>query len=531
LETGREESHVDGPCSGWGADRVRTNLQRFQEDVRQRLRVLETTVTEARRERSPEAEDSVRRVARSIGHSAAEFGLEEIRRRAEAVASAETRRQLFARTRSLLRIVSSGTPSEGTEVARILVIEDDPVTARVVQSIVEAEGRELVVVDSAAEANRLLESRSIDLLLLDLLLPDADGRDFLVALRHRPGTADVPVVVCSSLPALRAEPECLALGAQAYLEKPLQPELTRSTVSRILEEEGDPGEGLAEWPSWVVDLAALSEAYEAPDDNGERSQHPASLASIEINGDAKTVRPRIEAVRAEALREVLSRVGGGAGPSPVVAGDPAGRLYALFPGVAVGAAVETLRDAPREAPVPGDDSGLRAGVVDVSNRPPLREAMARADRLLYRAQSQGPPGAVVSEQEHSPPSHKILFVEDDRVTARLVLHRLGKEGFEVLHYDHGGAAFEAAEKERVTLAIFDVKLPGMNGFELLERVRAMPHFAEVPVIMLTSMGREPDVVRGFELGADDYVLKPFSPVELLARIHRLLEGRHHAGGS
>ena len=65
------------------------------------------------------------------------------------------------------------------------------------------------------------------------------------------------------------------------------------------------------------------------------------------------------------------------------------------------------------------------------------------------------------------------------------------------------------------MAILDVKMPGMDGFELLERLRKVPAYYELPIMMLTSMGREEDIARGFDLGADDYMVKPFSPVEVL----------------
>ena len=93
---------------------------------------------------------------------------------------------------------------------------------------------------------------------------------------------------------------------------------------------------------------------------------------------------------------------------------------------------------------------------------------------------------------------------------------------DAVHYDSGSAAFEAALAEIPDLVILDVKMPGMDGFEVLERLRRTPAYRTVPIIMLTSMGSEADVVRGFRLGADDYILKPFSPTELSARVRRLL---------
>jgi two-component system OmpR family response regulator len=116
----------------------------------------------------------------------------------------------------------------------------------------------------------------------------------------------------------------------------------------------------------------------------------------------------------------------------------------------------------------------------------------------------------------------ILVAEDDPLSAGILIHRLEIEGFKVLHYPDGVQALEGALSNRIDLAILDVKMPGMDGFELLERLRKVPAFYELPIMMLTSMGREEDIARGFELGADDYMVKPFSPVEVLARVRRLL---------
>jgi DNA-binding response OmpR family regulator len=117
-----------------------------------------------------------------------------------------------------------------------------------------------------------------------------------------------------------------------------------------------------------------------------------------------------------------------------------------------------------------------------------------------------------------------MLVEDDRVTATLIHHRLVREGFEVMDFLNGEDAYEWAEDSSFDLAILDVKVPGMDGFELLERLRAIPRLDAVPIVMLTGLGGEADVIRGLELGANDYMLKPFSPTELLARVRRLVFG-------
>ena len=131
-------------------------------------------------------------------------------------------------------------------------------------------------------------------------------------------------------------------------------------------------------------------------------------------------------------------------------------------------------------------------------------------------------GNALVDQTQPEEAVTVLFAEDDLLSAAMLQHRLEKEGFNVLHFPDGAEALDGALSNRVDLAILDVKMPGMDGFELLERLRKVPAYYELPIIMLTSMGREEDVARGFDLGADDYMVKPFSPVEVLARVRRLL---------
>jgi DNA-binding response OmpR family regulator len=130
----------------------------------------------------------------------------------------------------------------------------------------------------------------------------------------------------------------------------------------------------------------------------------------------------------------------------------------------------------------------------------------------------------------SPPSgsgvRRILLAEDDPVTARLVVHRLSREpGITVLHAADGGTAMGIAEREDLAAAILDIRLPVLDGLSVLAALRKSERHRGLPIVMLTSLGSEADVIRGFEQGADDYIVKPFSLAELMARMHRLLDRR------
>jgi diguanylate cyclase (GGDEF)-like protein len=126
-------------------------------------------------------------------------------------------------------------------------------------------------------------------------------------------------------------------------------------------------------------------------------------------------------------------------------------------------------------------------------------------------------------------SERILVVDDDRDIARFVEVNLTNEGFEVEVAPDGPTAMERAQEHPPDLALVDVMMPGMDGFQLVERLRADPRTAGMSIIMLTAKSLTADKVLGLTAGADDYIIKPFDPMELLARVrgtlHRAKEMR------
>lgn len=120
---------------------------------------------------------------------------------------------------------------------------------------------------------------------------------------------------------------------------------------------------------------------------------------------------------------------------------------------------------------------------------------------------------------------KVLIVEDDMALARGLRDNFTSEGFEVLSAANGAAGLEALLERGPDIVLLDVMLPGLNGYEICKAARL--EGCDMPIIMLTAKGQERDIVKGLELGADDYVTKPFSIRELIARVHALLR-RHRA---
>ena len=137
-----------------------------------------------------------------------------------------------------------------------------------------------------------------------------------------------------------------------------------------------------------------------------------------------------------------------------------------------------------------------------------------ADQLI-RIPARGRSGMAATGEQ-------ILVVEDERDIAALVAYHLTKEGYRVRTVASGDDALESIRSDRPDLVVLDLMLPEMSGYEVLEQIRGISEPSDVPVVVLTARRDESDRIRGLELGADDYLTKPFSPQELVLRISAVL---------
>ncbi len=118
---------------------------------------------------------------------------------------------------------------------------------------------------------------------------------------------------------------------------------------------------------------------------------------------------------------------------------------------------------------------------------------------------------------------KILIIEDDEHIWKLIEYRLKKEKHELVWACDGLKALEILETTKPDLIISDIMIPYMDGIQILKKVKEDDNLKEIPVIMLTSKAQEQDIITGLELGAQDYMAKPFSPSELILRVNRVLK--------
>ncbi|MCL5286313.1 MAG: response regulator transcription factor [Nitrospirae bacterium] len=120
---------------------------------------------------------------------------------------------------------------------------------------------------------------------------------------------------------------------------------------------------------------------------------------------------------------------------------------------------------------------------------------------------------------------KILLIEDDPDIAGLIMHYLKAEHFDVDHVSDGNAGLAAVRRLRPDLVLLDLMLPGLDGLAVNRMIKQDPKISGIPVVIVTAKGEETDRVVGLEMGADDYVVKPFHPKELVARVKAVLRRR------
>jgi len=126
------------------------------------------------------------------------------------------------------------------------------------------------------------------------------------------------------------------------------------------------------------------------------------------------------------------------------------------------------------------------------------------------------------------PRFLVFVVEDEEDIARLISHNLQAAGFDVQSFVSGRSVVSEALREMPSLFLLDVMLPGTDGFDLCRQIRQTPTLSSTPIIFLTAKTAEADRVKGLELGGDDYITKPFSPRELIARVRSVLRGLRQA---
>ncbi|MBI2889399.1 MAG: response regulator [Nitrospirae bacterium] len=471
---------------------------------------------------------SVRRLARSLRRRAAAGGFLDVALAAEALEKSAAGKPLDGLEPLLTAL---GRQAAGPARDGFLIVGSAE-AAKLIAALAPR-GGEPVIASSCAEAVRHLRARRFDLVIVDMAVLDADGRSLLARLKEHPSTAGIPVIVLSVSGNEAERRECVALGADAWLKAPVDPGELAAAVEGILARESaalaaSHRDALTGLPNRTV----LGETFERAKAEAVRTGKPLVLALLELDDVTGLHEAFGRVILDMVLREAGAGVARSLRRSDFVARWGGAQFAALLPATALAGgrrALKKVLDAARARTFRSGDGitfhlTLSAGFTRVSADMSAESAVATIGELLRQARAEGRSAVLVPEaaELELAEAPKILIAEYDDLAAAAMKHRLSREGYEVVHCADGASALQAAVDPSVSLVLLDLQTPSIGGLQLLEVLRRRPETAKVPVIMLTTPEDEDAVGRAIELGAADCVVKPVSPVDLLARVRRCL---------
>ncbi|GIU92104.1 MAG: hypothetical protein KatS3mg011_1010 [Acidimicrobiia bacterium] len=385
----------------------------------------------------------------------------------------------------------------------VLVVDDDPLILRLLELRLTGPDRTVVTAATLAEARAALRARRPDLVVLDLFLPDGDGRTLLAELRASEDTWHVPVVVVSGASARTARLEVEAMGADVYLSKPFDPNALSAVVASLLERRPEARQGRAElmasFRRLLSEASSVTVAAVVPETHGpggKRSEGPDPRVASAVVG-----------VLTAALPDEVTVAEWAPGEPAVVAPG----FFDLVP------AMTRARYALRNRPHPYLEGGLcsfSAGVLEDAQRWGLSDAYLRAHRFALDANREGGDRVVVCHSEGG--RLRVLLAMKDAGRAALFIARLEGAGFEVEHHRDGASALDALETSQYSLAIVEADLPVIDGLDVVTKAKGLE---SCPPVMLVAAS-EAQAWEGLDRGADDYLLRDCSADELLARARR-----------
>jgi two-component system cell cycle response regulator len=378
--------------------------------------------------------------------------------------------------------------------ARILLVEDEPDQRRLAASGLRAAGYRVVTAESGAEAVHTARTERPELILLDIDLPDLDGMAVCRQLKLDPALAAIPVIFCSARTSVMDRMAGLTLGADDYITKPFVPSELLLRIGRLLTRTATGARSPTAPPP--TNRAMTYEMF-APAATDLLSRAPAAIALMRI------APADIDRLTAQLMEDLRRR--------DMLGQFSDGHLIAVMPGLSASTAKSTLRGMIDSITPPLESCAIGTADPESAGTAALDALIAHADLAL--AQDRVAQSGLVSGQK------TILLAEDDPDVLHIIDTRLKAAGYRTVLALDGQQALDALGKESPAVVLLDLMMPKLTGFDVLIKIRER---AQRPrIIVVSGRGRDEDVTRAFDLGADDYITKPFNPDELIARLARL----------
>ena len=452
--------------------------------------------------------------------------------------------------------------------ARILIVDDDVVNALVLVRALEKAGYEVLQANDGFVAVEYATEREPDLILLDVMMPQRSGLEVCTILKGQQNTAAIPIIFITAVTDSEQTLQAFAVGGCDYVTKPYRLDEVLARVSvhvrlRQAEEEliekheelahladqlseandelqvlsrVDPLTGLLNRRTW--EQAASTEHKRAT-----RHGHAYSIVMLDVDFFKLFNDTQGHQAGDDCLQQVAGAIEHACRDHDSVGRYGGEEFVVLAPETDAGAAMKLADRIRRAVWALGIDHPIHAGAGRVTISAGLASSgelhgweavLKQADDALYVAKRAG--RNMVYGGKHSPPvlaaaktpapagapgQVNVLVVDDEPANRAVCRASLVREGYRVLEAEDGHAALRSVFDDPPDVIVMDVMMPDMDGLECTRRLRAHPDTRDIPVVMVSALAKEADILAGLEAGADEYLTKPIRITELALRVRSM----------
>jgi len=381
----------------------------------------------------------------------------------------------------------AGLPKPVGTKNKVLVVEDDYATSKLLSNYLTKWGYEPTIVNSAQQAMKIVESQQFLAVIMDIILPDANGFELLKQFRESPLTKHMPVIVCS----VEAEQQkAFMMGAVEYFVKPINYKyLVEVLTSYKLKKDSN----ILIVDDDIPTLNLIKEAVEQAGFNAI-AEHQASkvIGMIEnLNLDLAIIDLDMPVVNGFDLIKMIK----------------SNKSFSKLP-IIIYTGKESYQDDLKKI------DGLFADLLHKSSTN-IEDLAETVNAMINRFDEPATP----EEVKESKDSVKILLVEDYKHSQIIVTRLLKKNNFEaIVVVENGLQAYEQVQTQHYDLILMDMQMPVMNGFEATQKIRELDDYKETPIIALTAFAMKGDREKCLEAGATDYIPKPIDSQEFIEKV-------------
>jgi two-component system cell cycle response regulator len=430
---------------------------------------------------------------------------------------------------------------------RLLIVDDDDMLRSYLQRRLQLDGCTVDDAPDVETAKRMLHEQDYDLIMLDLLIYPASGYALFEYLKEDPTLKWIPLIVLSARNDLNDKVRCFQMGADDYVAKPYQYKELAARIYSLLNRARnfeqlafrDPLTGA--FNRRYFDLQIGLELQRI-----KRYPAPISLAFIDIDKFKSINDVYGHHVGDLVLQGLAHMLQTNLRTTDLMARFGGEEFVIVLPNSSENQAIHSIQailDQANKQPVTQNEGQafaitFSAGVAEWQPGMPISEWLRMADGAMYQAKQQGRNRvlgvqnshglSIGSHEEYMPPvdeKKRLLLVDDDSILRSIIVSYLEHLPIDIVQASDGEEALQILRKEQFAVCILDGFMPNMDGFSLIAMVKSDEQLSkrDMKIIMLSGKKKEDDAVRGLQLGADDYMTKPFSPVELEMRVRRMLK--------